>query len=230
MNLAKIERIKGIIFGLATSTLIPYILYVLKNVDKQNQEEIYELIETYIMRRIVLKESTKDYNKIFRSLIANQVQTKEDLKKHLLADIPNDERLKEGFHNYKLINNNTRGIIYFIESKNHKPEMSTQLLGMGQYSLEHIMPKKWIENWEKPENEESRNHKLLTLGNLAIITQSLNSKMKNNSWEIKSKDLKEYSSGITTLSEFLNIPVWNEEKIEERADYLLEKAKEVWKI
>ncbi|MDO4225525.1 MAG: DUF1524 domain-containing protein, partial [Bergeyella zoohelcum] len=85
---------------------------------------------------------------------------------------------------------------------------STRLLGISKYSLEHLMPKKWENNWEKISDKEKRdfrNRKLLTLGNLAIITQSLNSSIRDANWKTKKKGkdkkggLKLYSSGIKTL-------------------------------
>ena len=50
------------------------------------------------------------------------------------------------------------------------------------------MPKKWENNWAPVVNDEqryNRNNKLLTLGNLAIITSSLNSAIRDSSWDIK---------------------------------------------
>ena len=61
-----IERINAIIFGLDTSTLIPYVLFVLKNVQDENQRiELLKFIETYVMRRIVVRATTKNYNQLF---------------------------------------------------------------------------------------------------------------------------------------------------------------------
>ena len=44
-----IERINAIIFGLETSTLISYVLFILRNVaDAQTRDELFETIESYI--------------------------------------------------------------------------------------------------------------------------------------------------------------------------------------
>jgi hypothetical protein len=50
------------------------------------------------------------------------------------------------------------------------------------------MPKKWRNNWKHSLNQEQakeRDQKLLTLGNLTIITQSLNASMRDADWETK---------------------------------------------
>lgn len=40
--------------------------------------------------------------------------------------------------------------------------------------------------------------------------------------------LKHYSGGIETLAPYLELNDWNETEIEKRAEFLLEKAKEIW--
>lgn len=101
------------------------------------------------------------------------------------------------------------------------------------------MPKKWENHWGKlPSQEEKikRNRKLLTLGNLTIITQALNSTIRDANWTIKrkgkadKKGLNAYSAGLETMSYYLTLDEWDEQTIEKRAAFLNEKAKEVWKI
>jgi hypothetical protein len=86
------------------------------------------------------------------------------------------------------------------------------------------------------EEIDNRNRKLLTLGNLAIITKSLNSTIRDSSWsrkkdgDAKRPGLIKYSSGIETLSTYLNIGDWNEAEIQKRANNLFISAKEIWRI
>ena len=56
------------------------------------------------------------------------------------------------------------------------------------FYMEHLMPKKWSNNWGSlPTQDEiiRRNRKLLTMGNLTIITQSLNSSIRDSDWKTK---------------------------------------------
>ncbi len=101
------------------------------------------------------------------------------------------------------------------------------------------MPKKWENHWGKLSNQEDkikRNRKLLTLGNLTIITQALNSTIRDANWTVKrkgkadKKGLNTYSAGLETMSHYLTLDEWNEQTIEERAKFLYDKAKEIWKI
>ena len=243
-----IERINAIIFGLDTSTLLSYSLFVLRNVeDHDEQKNLFEIIESYILRRMVVRANTKNYNRLFtESLISNKILSKNSFISHIEKNdekvnyLPNDNDLFEGFHNSKLINKQSAGILYFIESKiRDRTKQATQLLGIGRYSLEHLMPKKWENNWDNLETKDEkdfRNKKLLTLGNLAIITQSLNASIRDSGWKTKlsgsgdNAGLKHFSSGIETLLPYLDIEDWDENQIEKRAGYLFNEAKEIWSV
>lgn len=241
------ERINAIIFGLENTTLIPYVLYVLKNVsDERQRENLFEYLESFIMRRMVTHANTKNYNQLFSErLIANQILTKEDLKNYIDSQsdkvnyMPTDEEVKDGFKNSKLVNKQAAGILYLMESKiRNRNAHSTSLLGLNKYSLEHLMPKKWENHWDDSLGQEekiNRNRTLLTLGNLAIITSSLNSSIRDSDWETKKngradkKGLKHYSAGLETLGAFLDENDWNETTIQNRADFLADKAVSIWK-
>lgn len=243
-----IERINAIIFGLDTTTLIPYVLYILKNVVNDNsRNELFDFIETFMMRRMVIHANTKNYNQLFTDrLISNDILSKKQFLEFLEGQtdkinfLPSDEELKNGFNTSYLVNKQAAGILYFIESKIRNRSLhSTQLLGINRYSLEHIMPKKWENHWGKLSSQEDkirRNRKLLTLGNLTIITQALNSTIRDANWNIKrkgkadKKGLNVYSAGLETMSQYLTFDEWNEQTIEERAKFLYNKAKKIWQI
>ncbi|PWS25913.1 hypothetical protein DHW03_18955 [Pedobacter yonginense] len=243
-----IERINAIIFGLDTSTLIPYVLYILKNVDDEDERnEIFGFLECYLMRRMVVHASTKNYNQLFTDrLISNEILSKAELVDYISKSsdkvnyLPDDEDLRYGFDNSYLVNKQSAGILYFIESRiRNRRKHGTQLLGISKYSLEHLMPKKWENHWGRltnKENRDYRNSKLYTLGNLAIITQSLNASIRDANWKTKKKGkgdkdgLLQYSAGIETLAPFLNLDQWNEAEIEKRAKFLYNKAIKLWKL
>jgi len=243
-----IERINAITFGLDTSTLIPYTLFILKNVyEEEKRNELFSVIESYIMRRMVVKATTKNYNQFFTErLIGNKILSKPQFLDFLekrndkINFLPNNDELKEGFEKSILINKYSAGVLYLIESKiRDRNRQATQLLGINKYSLEHLMPKKWENNWGKVINKEAedfRNRKLLTLGNLAIITQSLNASIRDSNWETKKRGkgsnqgLMRYSAGMETLSSYLEIDDWNESEIEERAIDLYNYAMDIWRI
>ena len=242
-----VERINVIIFGLKTTTLIPYILYLVKNIeDKDNLNEMMRVIESYIMRRMVTHESTKNYNNLFISLILNNIVNEEKLVEYISksADsttyIPDNDILKEGFLKSKLTNLQTKGILYLIESRIRPKNSATVLLGFDNYSLEHLMPKKWRNNWPACDSEDKaiiRDRVLLTLGNLAIITQALNASIRDADWSTKRSGkgenkpgLDKCAAGLATFESVLNKEIWNEDIINQRAEELYNWAKQIWSI
>lgn len=240
-----IERINVVIFGLKNTTMIPYILFVAKNVlNEAERNKIYGILESYIMRRMIVHASTKNYNNLFTSLILNHVLDADTLLAKLksVGDsttyIPNDSALWNGIETSKLVNLQSKGIIYLIESKIRPSNSSVALLGFNKYSLEHLMPKKWRNNWPPCATDDlarQRDSILLTLGNLAIITQSLNSSIRDAAWNIKKAGngkpgLDLCASGLCTLHDVLIKADWNENEIAVRARWLFDQASRIWCI
>ena len=238
------DRMNVIIFGLKTSTLVPYVLYLACEVNEPEEfNKMMGILESYVMRRLVIRATTKNYNNLFVSLILNQVNTAEGLLSALkrIGDgttyVPSDEELLSGFRNSKLTNLQAKGVIYFIESGMRSDRSAVALLGFRQYSLEHLMPRKWRNCWAPCATEElarERDQKLQTLGNFAIITQSLNTSISDADWNSKKigkKDnpgLNQCASGLLTMENVLPEEVWDVDRIDTRADWLWEKAKILW--
>ena len=242
-----VERINVVIFGLKNTTMIPYILFVAKNVsDDAEKNRIYGILESYIMRRMIVHASTKNYNNLFTSLILNLVLDAGALLTRLKGAgdattyTPDDDELRNGFENSKLVNLQSKGIIYLIESKIRPANSAVALLGFNQYSLEHLMPKKWKNNWPPcatDDLERRRDSILLTLGNLAIITQSLNASIRDAAWDMKKTGngngkpgLALCASGLCTLYDVLTKTDWNEAEILARAKWLFEQACTIWNL
>lgn len=241
-----IERLNLIIFGLDTTTLMPYLLYVLKEQANKNEiKRIARVLESYLMRRLVCKSKNDNYSDLFAaSLISTQYLTADSLKEYLKSKdtdsslaMPQDEELVYAFEENILSNPRAKGVLYLLESMIRSARHSTALKSFKSYSLEHLMPTKWTpETWpiEDITKSEERNKDLKTLGNLALLTQSLNSSVSNNSWTVKlhgtgkKKGLLEYATGIVTMKWALEQSEWDEDKIALRADWLYSHARVIW--
>lgn len=243
-----IERLNAIIFALDTTTLIPYLLFVEQNVPEITvRNSLYEVIESYIMRRLVTRSTTKNYNQLFSErLILNRILSRQEFENYIgnqedkINRMPPNDEVAAGFNESRLTNKYAIGVIYLIESKIRDRRLhSTQLLGISKYSLEHIMPKKWRNHWAFVGDKiaaAARDRKLLTLGNLTIITQALNSTIRDADWQTKKAGkgdkggLKKYAEGIDTVSKYLDFETWDDTTIQDRADYLSSQALQVWNI
>lgn len=243
-----IERINAIVFGLETTTLIPYVLFIENNIDDSIiKNELYGFIEAFIIRRMIDRATTKNYNQLFTErLILNRVLSKQSFMDYLQSQddkanyLPSDMQFEASMRSSILTNKYAAGVLYLIESAiRDRLRHSTQLLGLSKYSLEHVMPKKWRNHWTAPDTQQQiidRDRKLLTLGNLTIITQTLNTSIRDADWNTKKAGrgnnlgLLKYAEGIDTFSDFLAKQEWNETIIDERADFLINKATEIWEV
>lgn len=242
-----VARLNVIVWGLSTTTVIPYILYVLKEVgDEAERDRMFRVLETFLMRRLICRETTKNYNNVFASLIRGKVVGYDALVKRLQqpgdggATIPNDAALAQGFETSNLTNQQARVVLYLIEKGvRDETKYSVTPVKFSAYSLEHVMPKKWRNNWPAaatPELAAERDQLLLKLGNLTLITASLNSAIRDADWTTKKRGkgnrqgLKKYAQGLEIFGEDLEQATWDEERIRARSARLLDHAKRVWPL
>ena len=120
-----IRRLNTIIFGLKSSTLIPYVMYILKHVtDMQQRNELFGAIEAYMMRRMITRSSTSHYNALFFRMIANKILSRSQFIAYLQAQddsvnaIPSDEDVKHAIHHHALTNLQGQRYFVFIRKQN----------------------------------------------------------------------------------------------------------------
>lgn len=241
-----IERINFIIYVLDCSTLIPYILYLLKNAGSEDElKAIFEYLETYIVRRVLSKSNNNNFSDLFtENLIGNNICTLQGLRDYIenkdesqTLAMPTDAKVRESIKEVDHPNKRALAILYLMESRlRYNQPHATKLYSFDGYSLEHLMPKKWQKNWPLIEgyDSEERNQKISTLGNLAMLPSKLNSAISNASWSIKKAGknnhdgIVAYASDLITLKTAIAQDSWNEHKIEDRSNWLADIAINIW--
>lgn len=245
---SNVDRLNLLIFGLETTTLIPYILYITKNVkDETERNRIFKYLEAYLMRRLICRTNNKNYNQLFNgSMINREINTLDKLiefiedKSEKINFMPSDVEVAKGFAESTLSNKLSKGILYLIELTTRNNFNATQLKNFKDYSVEHVLPKKWRNNWDSTflseEDKRERDRILYTLGNLTLITSNLNSSIRDADWSTKksgvgtNKGLMEYAQGVEIFSKYLQRESWSESDIRERANELYENAIKVWNL
>ena len=238
------ERFFHIIENLEITTVYPLILYIYKQVsDEKTRLKFLKILESYLVRRNVCRLTTKNYNNLFIQIIGKLIDLKsvtvnnlETVLKGFTEDtnkFPSDSEFKTAFSEEAISNANAREILFCIslyQIYNSKNDISK--LSSYSYSTEHMLPQKWETNWDKKGMDEvakiKRNNKLKTLGNLTLVTKSLNSSMKNAAWDQKKKALKEFSL-LKITTEYIDNAEWDETTIDSRASDLASMALKMWK-
>lgn len=114
-------------------------------------------------------------------------------------------------------------------------------------TVEHVLPQDWIEHWPLPNGQRGatreerlqrpspesdvRDVTLQTIGNLTLLTGSLNSSQGNQSFEVKVEQIEGYS--LLALNNYFKKRLaegkgWDEPVIQERGRVLFDMARLLW--
>ena len=238
------KRFFATLLSLENTTVYPLVMYLYdQSPSLQERDAMLQYLESYLVRRKLCRLTTKNYNKLF-------IGMKNALEKHNACVLdsmkavarqyseetnrmPTDDELENAIKSYSLYNKHAKGILYSLALYQHSHDKSDILkLPRNNFSVEHIMPKKWTAQWPVPDGGDEaisrRNYQILTLGNLTLVTKKLNSTMKNSAWDIKRRHLRQYSSLLITTT-YLDTE-WNDEAIQKRAEDLANVALKVWAV
>lgn len=226
---------------LEVSTAYPFLLFAYDALDEQkiSREDFLEglaLLENYLVRRVLVRESTNYLNKMFPTL-ARDVDVNQfgaTLRQALVTkNYPNDVRIRQAAETARLYSSSGRPrLMLILETINRRLSA-----GSGAYTalddaatIEHIMPQKLSEEWKQALGENwMQDHELLhTLGNLTLVTQEWNSNLSNAGYAEKKAKLQMHGL-LLNKSYFQNGPaVWNGEMIRKRAAHLAEQIVSIW--
>ena len=210
-------------------------------------------LESYLVRRMVCRMTTKDYNRLFLELIS-RLEGKIQIANEILLEYlggqtsesrlwPTDDQLKNALLDLPLYRLLTRGrlriVLEALEEALRTGKAEEPYIAKGNLTIEHILPQNWRENWplvivSDPEEHHrrigERDRIKHTIGNLTLVTNKLNPALSNGPWEEKQDGLMDHS----TL--YLNkqlLKKWGgkpfiEKEIRERGKELAAMACKVW--
>lgn len=177
-----IERVACIAMA-KDSTITPYLLYVLKNVNGiQEQNRIFEFLETYLVRRMV--GLTADENKMAsefytEQLIAQKIDSYDKLRRHILnisedknMHIPYDAEIAANIHQKTFRNESTPRLIFYLQETRNRYQHTG---GLNYFVAEYIIPKHSKDNernyppYEDEVLEQKRKTRTNTLGNFLLL-------------------------------------------------------------
>ncbi|MFE3200740.1 DUF262 domain-containing protein [Embleya sp. NPDC059237] len=219
---------------LDTNTVIPVLLWLVTRFDEQERAQAVAALDSYLMRRTVCRQTTKNYNRLFLDLL-KELKAKDDpavVEDFLLrqgADSgfwPGNADIRYVFRTQPLYGKltQTRVRLLFAELEDALYEGKTErLVYDGELTVEHLLPQTWERYWSLPQTDveayERRQSLLHTAGNLTLLTRKLNPAVSNGPWSDKRREILLHSA----LSLNRSLPAqWNEELIIARADHLAE--------
>ncbi|MFK0346586.1 DUF262 domain-containing protein [Pseudomonas asiatica] len=251
---SRLARFLARLVVIDTSTVYPLLLLCSQRLRPQQQTEfeaILTVIESYLFRRMICSLTTKNYNRLFLDLIRHL-----EREKHITAQVvgafllssegesvrfPKDGELGKALLDYPLYQwwpqYRVRAVLKALEGALAHAKSEAVSLPKG-LTIEHILPVKWQEHWPLPaevqndpqakvEFSQRRDRIKHTLGNLTLVTSSLNPALSNCAWLAKKPELLKWSK--LNLSRALHDhEEWSEPEILARGASLAKSAIQIW--
>jgi hypothetical protein len=229
---------------LDTSTVYPILLFLYgrdATVDPAERQGIVADLESYLVRRAVCRLTTKNYNRIFLSLLRALRQAEHvdrPLVQELLLDSsadsvrwPDDAEFGSAWMTNPVYEWLTqKRVRMMLEAVDLQLETTKQeqLHIKSNLSIEHIYPQSPASERDWPPLE---NHALLhSFGNLTLLTQQLNSSVSNGPFAAKRPEIARQSKLRlnTYFQNYRNEDIWSATDIVQRGASLFEVARSVW--
>jgi len=239
---------------LDNSVINPYVMEILDGYKSGKFESneiisILQILETYLVRRIICGIPGQGLNKVFMTLHkdilrqeGNDTGYLEKLKYILLSKqwsgrFPTDMEVRENLENRNLYQDmKGKYLLYLLEclenQDNYEVVDLQKLILDGQLSIEHIMPQtlsdKWKEELGGSETALQVHEKWLhKLANLSLT--AYNSTYSNNSFVDKKTMPKGFKESHLKLNHYVaTCDKWTEEELIERNSQLTTLALKVW--
>ena len=199
-----------------------------------------EHAESWVMRRMLLRLTTADLGRV----VAEIIRLYRDVPASELVDRisghlsrlnvsstywPGDEEIRTALINeaaYRRFKvSRLRLILEAVENEFRRDTNQPQVPRRG-YPIEHILPQKWQSHWPVVdlEAEIQRGSHVHCLGNLTLLTGSLNSKVSNAGWTQKRQGLRKHDTLLlnSRLLDGTGEGEWNEDTIDARSGQLID--------
>lgn len=237
-----------VIRTLDTTTFFPLtlLLYRSAEVGAEVRLRALQAVESFLIRRMLMGMSTKQYNNIGVSLVEAVSEDLIHADRAVASTLtesgsssfrwPLDAELKKQVVRHPMFGWVSRQrlalVLGEIEMDLRGAKTEDLALLHEKLSIEHVMPQTWRPNWPLPtgpgeEAAEERESHLHVLGNLTVVTTPLNSGLSNQAWEAKRAHLAQHSV-LLLNNELAQHDEWNEATITARGERLADKIIGLW--
>ncbi|MBN1220295.1 MAG: DUF262 domain-containing protein [Anaerolineae bacterium] len=239
--------------GVVTPLLLQLFSAEESQVSQDRRTRCLQALESFLVRRMICRMTTKDYNRLVLELISRlegHIDRADEIIVAYLGEQtsesrlwPDDERLQRDIPDlplYRLLTRTRlRMVMEAIEESLRTNKTEDRYVARGCLTIEHILPQEWRDHWpleitDDPEEHhrriQRRERLKHTLGNLTLVTNALNPALSNGPWKQKQKGLQEHSTlhlNKRLLQEWGNKP-FAEPQIEERGKQLAQLVCAVW--
>lgn len=210
-------------------------------------DQVIAAAESWVIRRQLLRLPSADLGRIVADLIRTHRTTPaEELVDRVRAYLtrlgatstywPGDEEIRAALLTENAYRRYPRGrlrmLIEAVEDHFRAAYKYPPVPRRG-YPIEHVLPQKWEDNWpiDGLEAQINRGAHVHRLGNLTLLTESLNSAVSNGAWKVKREKLAKYD--VFLLNRQFHDPatqVWDEDTIDLRTRTMVDAILATWPV
>lgn len=220
-------------------------------------EASLDVMESWLVRRMLIRATAKSYNKQFAdvaAIIRNSApgQISQTLRQYFSSQTsetaywPDDDEVRLELRKMPIYRKLNRGRLRMVlESiEDHlrgwipgQASLAGMRIPRSRFAIEHVLPQAWHKHWALPEGvtEAERDARIHRLGNLTLLTKRLNSTVSNGPWlgpNGKAKHLQE--KDVVLLNSRLlashGAIAWDDAGIDKRTDELIDTILSIWKV
>ena len=246
----------------------PVLLWLLSESNRVSETQLsiaLESIESWVIRRTLLRLTAKDVNRFMVAILKELEGVSPNLAGETIRDFlaaqtadarywPSDAEVISKLPEIRIYGNIRQGRVRVVLSavEQHLRDQSRMYEAVALpdgLSIEHVMPRGWRTHWNTeppmdPEQASRRDWLVNTLGNLTLVTRSLNSYLSNRPWtDLEAVGLKEGGEpgkgkralldafSLLVLNKQLtnrHVAAWTDEDIVARSTELAEGICAVW--
>ena len=211
-------------------------------------QEVVRSAESWIYRRQLLRLSNSDLGRIVAEIIRTYDKTpSHELPERIAAHLsrlnvtstywPSDAEVRMALAMEPAYRRYPRGRLrMFLEAIEdyYRNETGQPQVERGKLPIEHVLPQKWQDSWPLGELDDpnTRTDHVHRIGNLTLLTRSLNSRVSNGPWARKRAELLKHNTMTMTgrLIEKTEDRTWNESLIDARSGELIETLLRTWPV
>lgn len=196
------------------------------DLDKKELGECYAMLENFIIRHWLCKKVTNSINKVIGRNLKN-INGKDSMQKFIASfEVTGDEEIKEAL--LDIDNKRASLVLFWIELYNCRSEKNDISELQYTYTLEHLMPQTWQENWSNVgKNDETAKGLIYQIGNMTLLKSKLNTAIQNNNWDKKREEIQKHAM-LKITQEVTKNRAWNKSKIEERSEKIFNDFLKIW--
>jgi uncharacterized protein with ParB-like and HNH nuclease domain len=229
------------------TTAYPFLLKLCESeTKKQIIGKVLHALESYLIRRMICRLSTRGYNLLFIDIIKSWEKEHHSAVSNIASFLkrfegedrrwPEDAEFEAAWMTrpaYTVMSQARIRMILEALEADLRSKKSEKIKFGDKLTIEHLLPREWKRYYPLPKRkrpeiaEVEREEVIHTFGNLTLLTSSLNPAVSNGPWKRKRKEILRHSA--LALNRALGEEQeWNEVSIRKRGKRLFTIARRMW--